>query len=1337
MNLMNQISQAIKSNAKQPARWTANLAMIFSFAIIAFGYLAYNNVQTNLVKAQSGEWYSVGGTWGYRQKLTIDGAKVTGNLTDFPVLIQITNVANPLFSKALSNGYDILFTSNDGITKLDHEIEKYDGTNGELVAWVKRSLSASTGTEMYMYYGNATASNQGNPAGVWDTNFKMIQHLNDDSATTTKDSTANGNTGTKIAAGQPVETVGKIGMAQSFNGNGKISTPLNTAFGDFTVEVWFKDASPVSSYERLLDKSYTLGFWLGRENAVANSWGGGIRESSPPYGIFGTFSDGVWNHLVSVRSGTTHLLYANGVLVNSNTVSGTLLNNTPIALGAWSDPSQTQQRLSGTLDEVRISDTPRSADWIKTSYSNESDPSTFVSFGPEETPGPVANMLFGSPQAGAIWVIDSSEQIVADGIIYNRPNETFPISLSICLTRSDLTDYCLPTPLTTVTIVTSDVGLFQFRYTWDPVGYLDGSKINEDLSRTNAFFSADIQLGGIPPVVFTGKSEKFSIVIDYGPVADLGFAISMNGQPLHNEQLAIETAFTLSATAKDEDGNLLTDFNIPLDLSVSGVPTFNYSTLGNGSDTGTWSNGTVSFDEYQLFVSDQNLGSLPLTISIGIANPFPIPGPANRTIDNLILNKYGIFIFEPNGGTTWNINDTETITYRFGGFTPPAGSVGRFFYSQNEGADFVAIKDELGNDLELPYSSLSELNYAWLLNEDLFTAGNLGNKFFQIKAQFVDEGGTPAIPDDDVQLSETTTDSFIITDLRTILQGTYTSAKFDISTTPNADTFSKFSEFDPLISGSVPGFVATYNENAGYSDVEFALRFFDADDGSQNILGTAVHPDGWFVLDDQDFDASMLALNDFSWLSQIKQIQFRIKMQTNDYDHYSPYVETLSLNYQIDTLEPTEVGVINFNPNDDSGSHKSVVKGNSVNFGVQLNITGGHESEISQVTLNSTITGASGVTINPVTLNCGGAIISCPATIIVSASSTATLGVDWPISITVMVTGHPEMFFSPNPLQGYLTITDVTAQDFSITWVSGADTNKTVQPGGMASYNFIVTWDQNYSYDIVLTTNITIVIGTSYIEKVEYYNSDGTLITGNTLVKPVASPYTRTVEMRVTTKTNGGEKALTTFNITGEGNGIKKNISPAPSLTISNQPTNTVTIDAKAVVEGGVAGDYQTPTFNLRLYKKGVSGSTGLIVQKSGIKVYAYSETTKQATIRFAVEKATTATTGKLVEGDTYIGYLRSTRHLWQKATTPTNGEITITTTGTTYTLEFPVLIAGDISPAVPDDEINSIDFGAAIADFGKIVSGLLPDFDNNGQINVLDLSFIIINYFKRSALMP
>ncbi|HDO25293.1 MAG TPA: DUF2341 domain-containing protein, partial [Nitrospirae bacterium] len=77
--------------------------------------------------------------------------------SDFPVLIKITNQNDPVFANAQSNGDDILFTSSDGTTRLDHEIEYYSSSaTKELDAWVRiPSLSSSSDTVIYMYYSNS------------------------------------------------------------------------------------------------------------------------------------------------------------------------------------------------------------------------------------------------------------------------------------------------------------------------------------------------------------------------------------------------------------------------------------------------------------------------------------------------------------------------------------------------------------------------------------------------------------------------------------------------------------------------------------------------------------------------------------------------------------------------------------------------------------------------------------------------------------------------------------------------------------------------------------------------------------------------------------------------------------------------------------------------------------------------------------------------------------------------------------------------------------------------------------------------------------------------------
>src|SRR5690606_13871338 len=89
------------------------------------------------VSADNG-WYD--SDWQYRMKVTVDNTKVAATVTDFPVLINSTfdewkDDLNDGHVEQIDGG-DILFTLDDGTTKLEHEIESYDRTTGNLIAWV-------------------------------------------------------------------------------------------------------------------------------------------------------------------------------------------------------------------------------------------------------------------------------------------------------------------------------------------------------------------------------------------------------------------------------------------------------------------------------------------------------------------------------------------------------------------------------------------------------------------------------------------------------------------------------------------------------------------------------------------------------------------------------------------------------------------------------------------------------------------------------------------------------------------------------------------------------------------------------------------------------------------------------------------------------------------------------------------------------------------------------------------------------------------------------------------------------------------------------------------------
>jgi hypothetical protein len=143
---------------------------------------------------------------------------------------------------------------------------------------------------------------------------------------------------------------------------------LTNAFGDFTACLWFKASATIDNHERLIDKNYVNGFWIGRNGTGApNLWGGGVRESVAPYGIFVTLPDGQWNHICSIRSGTTHFIIGNGGAVStSNTVSSSALSADTTALGT--EYVSGVSFFDGQIDDVRIYDRALSFAEVKSLY---------------------------------------------------------------------------------------------------------------------------------------------------------------------------------------------------------------------------------------------------------------------------------------------------------------------------------------------------------------------------------------------------------------------------------------------------------------------------------------------------------------------------------------------------------------------------------------------------------------------------------------------------------------------------------------------------------------------------------------------------------------------------------------------------------------------------------------------------------------------------------------------------------------------------------------------------------------------------------------------------------
>lgn len=365
------------------------------------------------------------GTYAYKRTVTIDHTKCgSADSTNFPFEFIITDNTFKLVGSGgrinNSNGYDIAFYSDSGLTlALFWEIERYDSSAGQFIAWVKiPTLSHTVDTVIYVAYSDPAISTfQSTATSVWDTNFKLVQHLKDGTTLSVSDSTTNANSITNHSA---TAAAGEIDGAAVFNGSsqyidggtGSSIAALNLSAA--TYEFWINVSSYSSNFAILAKNDgntvnagwwitfiatpalYTAGFFFTSEAAGAD-----MNSSSSA-----TPSTNAWHHVAVVGDGsqtyTNQIIYVDGI---SASITG--------ANGAGIQGSDTSQNLligqpnptiynstspygyfPGTLDEIRLSNSARSSSWILAEYNNGSNSGGFETIGAETpTSGSVRRLL--------------------------------------------------------------------------------------------------------------------------------------------------------------------------------------------------------------------------------------------------------------------------------------------------------------------------------------------------------------------------------------------------------------------------------------------------------------------------------------------------------------------------------------------------------------------------------------------------------------------------------------------------------------------------------------------------------------------------------------------------------------------------------------------------------------------------------------------------------------------------------------------------------------------------------------------------------------------------------
>ncbi|MHA2380464.1 MAG: DUF2341 domain-containing protein [Candidatus Thorarchaeota archaeon] len=337
----------------------------------------------------------------YRKDIVVDSSKVYADVTEFPLLIDIYDT--DLRTDVQPDGDDIVFVS--GETVLPHEIElfeqSYNSSHAHLVTWVKADLQSSTDTVIMMYYGNPDVESQENAAGVWDSNYAGVWHLDEDPTETLYDSTSNPNHGTGYNLQSEDQVDGQIDGSIDFDNNQDYihcgnDTSLNVGSNDFSLSLWFKydgvDMGVLAGKGAvLMAKRYRISIESGPGMLMAE-----IDDDTMSKTVFSTstYGDNLWHHVSLVRDGNNLRLYIDGVedpnSPNDITGYGSLDESESFYIGAF------RSEVGGTLgywstantDEVRVATFAPSPEWIATEYANQQDPASFYTIGSETVPQP-------------------------------------------------------------------------------------------------------------------------------------------------------------------------------------------------------------------------------------------------------------------------------------------------------------------------------------------------------------------------------------------------------------------------------------------------------------------------------------------------------------------------------------------------------------------------------------------------------------------------------------------------------------------------------------------------------------------------------------------------------------------------------------------------------------------------------------------------------------------------------------------------------------------------------------------------------------------------------------
>lgn len=293
-------------------------------------------------------------------------------LSDFPVSVYVESDPD---LQANSSGTDILFTAADGTTPLAFEIVTFVAGEGRLDAWVLVPSLPVGVTELFMYYGGPTVTND--PTKVWKDAFAVwhMGHVG-------QEPDASGNVGNLEGTLMKIPGVaaGLVGSARNYDGDDylcvKETNVLSFGADAFSVSAWVK-TTPVSLFD--------APFWRGGDGTAG---GFTIELGTSPWQAIVRDSN-MATITLDLGQPTTNWTFlgfsANNPIDSFDAYRDGVHRGNGIAAGFGAVPSiddfclgRSTYPYNGLLDEVRVWSKARPADWYAVEYMNIAERTGFI-----------------------------------------------------------------------------------------------------------------------------------------------------------------------------------------------------------------------------------------------------------------------------------------------------------------------------------------------------------------------------------------------------------------------------------------------------------------------------------------------------------------------------------------------------------------------------------------------------------------------------------------------------------------------------------------------------------------------------------------------------------------------------------------------------------------------------------------------------------------------------------------------------------------------------------------------------------------------------------------------